>query len=169
MYPFGTKPFSKPLIYYPRKNFIEILSKVKQFPSRKSFWKFTFRQMATLLFRLHWIYVSSFYMMTSSNGIIYRVTDPLCGEFTTQRTATRSSDVFFDLRMNKRLSKQSRGWWFETPLRSLWRHCNDQNFDHRCSNYIFILHWTFGFNILAKTTASRVEKHFIFGIWCALY
>ena len=31
--------------------------------------------------------------------------------------------VFFVLRLNKRLSKQSWGWWFETPLRSLWRHC----------------------------------------------
>ena len=27
--------------------------------------------------------------------------------------------------LNKRLSKQSLGWWFETPSRSLWRHCND--------------------------------------------
>ena len=26
--------------------------------------------------------------------------------------------------LNKRLSKQSWGWWFETPTRSLWRHCN---------------------------------------------
>ena len=26
--------------------------------------------------------------------------------------------------LNKRLSKQSRGWWFETTTRSLWRHCN---------------------------------------------
>ena len=24
----------------------------------------------------------------------------------------------------KRLSKQSWGWWFETPSHSLWRHCN---------------------------------------------
>ena len=32
--------------------------------------------------------------------------------------------VFFDLRLNKQLSKQSRRRWFETPLRSLWRHCN---------------------------------------------
>ena len=31
--------------------------------------------------------------------------------------------VFFDLRVNKRLSKQSWGWWFETLSRSLWRHC----------------------------------------------
>ena len=34
-------------------------------------------------------------------------------------------DVFFDLRLNKRLSKQSWDWWFETPSRPLWRHCND--------------------------------------------
>ena len=31
---------------------------------------------------------------------------------------------FFDLRLNKRLSKQSWGWWIETPSRSLWRHCD---------------------------------------------
>ena len=37
---------------------------------------------------------------------------------------TRSFDVFFDLRLNKRLSKHSWGWWFETPSRPLWRHCN---------------------------------------------
>ena len=42
------------------------------------------------------------------------------GEFPAQRPVTRSFDVFFDLRLNKRLSKQSRGWWFETPSRSLW-------------------------------------------------
>ena len=69
-------------------------------------------------------------MMTSSNGNIFRVTGPLCGEFTgpgefpTQRPVTRSFDVFFDLRMNKRLSKQPWGWWFETPSWSLWRHSN---------------------------------------------
>ena len=42
-----------------------------------------------------------------------------------QRPLTRSFDVFFDLRPNKRLSKQSLRWWFETPSGSLWRHCND--------------------------------------------
>ena len=33
----------------------------------------------------------------------------------TQRPVTQSFDVFFGLRLNKRLSKQSWGWWFETP------------------------------------------------------
>ena len=61
---------------------------------------------------------------------IFRVTGPLCGEFTgpgefpTQRPVTRSFDVFFDLCLNKRLSKQSWGWWFETQSWSLWRHSN---------------------------------------------
>ena len=49
---------------------------------------------------------------------------PVIGEFPSQRPVTRSFDVFFDLRLNKRLSKQSWGWWFETPSRLLWRHCN---------------------------------------------
>ena len=31
---------------------------------------------------------------------------------------TRSFDVFSDLRLNKRLNKQSWGWWFETPSRA---------------------------------------------------
>ena len=31
------------------------------------------------------------------------------------------------LRLNKQLSKQSWGWRFETPSRSLWRHCNEWN------------------------------------------
>ena len=72
--------------------------------------------------------ICPFFMITSSNGNIFRVIGPLCreftGEFPSQRTVTRSFDVFFDLRLNKRLSKQSWGWWFETPSYSLWRHCN---------------------------------------------
>ena len=45
-------------------------------------------------------------------------------ELPAQRPVTQGFDVFFDLRPNKRLSKQSWGWWFETPSRSSWRHCN---------------------------------------------
>ena len=77
-------------------------------------------------------------MKTSSNGNIFRVTGPLCGEFTghrwipAQRPVTRNFDVFFYLNkrsqrlwaMNKRLSKQSWDWWFETPPCPLWRHSN---------------------------------------------
>ena len=52
---------------------------------------------------------------------------PVTGEFPSQRPVTRSFDVFFDARLNKRLSKQSSGWRFETPSCSLWRHCNGYN------------------------------------------
>ena len=51
------------------------------------------------------LYIIS-HMMTSSNGNIFRVTGPLCGEFTgpgefpAQRPVTRSFDVYFDLRPN---------------------------------------------------------------------
>ena len=33
---------------------------------------------------------------------------PVTGEFPAQRPVTRSFDVFFDLRLNKRLSKQNK-------------------------------------------------------------
>ena len=46
------------------------------------------------------------------------------GELPAQRPVTRSFDVFFDLFLNKRLRKQSWGWWFETLSLPLWRHCN---------------------------------------------
>ena len=49
---------------------------------------------------------------------------PVPGEFPTQRPVTRSFDVYFDLRPNKWLGKQSWGWWFETLSCSLWRHRN---------------------------------------------
>ena len=57
-------------------------------------------------------------MMTSSIGSIFCFTGPFC-EFT-----SHSFDVSFDLRLNKGLSKQSWGWWFETSSVSLWHHCN---------------------------------------------
>ena len=56
-------------------------------------------------------------MMTSSNGYISALlalcaeNSPVTGEFSSQRPVTRSFDVFFDLHLIKRLSKQSWGWW----------------------------------------------------------
>ena len=47
---------------------------------------------------------------------------PAPGEYCTQKPVTRSFNVIFDLRLNKRLSKQWWGWWFETISRPLWRH-----------------------------------------------
>ena len=68
---------------------------------------------------------------------------PVTGEFPSQRPVTRSFDVFFDLR--KRLSKQSWGWWFETPSRSLWRHCNVAEYE---------------------TFSNRVLKNWLYEITC---
>ena len=70
-------------------------------------------------------------MMTSSNRNIFSAllalfvgNSMVTGEFPSQRPVTQSFDVFFDLRLHKRLSKQSGCQWFETQLRSYWRHCN---------------------------------------------
>ena len=76
-------------------------------------------------------------VMTSSNGNICRVTGLLCGnspvtgEFPSQRPVTRSFEDFFDLHLNKRLSKQLRCWWFEMPLCSLWHDCYDHHHQER--------------------------------------
>ena len=49
--------------------------------------------------------------------------------------------------LTERLSKQSWGWWFETPSCSLWRHCNGDKTRPR-SNILFITRTeTAGLNI----------------------
>ena len=75
--------------------------------------------------------------MTSLNGNISVLLAICAGksslpsEVPAQRPVTRSFDVFFDLRPNKRLSKHWWGWWFEAPSHhydvivmctSLWRY-----------------------------------------------
>ena len=83
------------------------------------------------------------YMMTSSNGKILAFcawNSPITGEFPLQRPVTWSFDIFFDLSLNKRLSKQSWGLWFETRSRSWWRHCNEMTSttQRRCKAAIWI-------------------------------
>ena len=69
--------------------------------------------------------IQTLHMTTSSNGKKSMLlancagNSPVPSEFPTERPVTRSFDVFFDLRVNKRSSKQSWGWWFETPSRPL--------------------------------------------------
>ena len=65
---------------------------------------------------------------------------PVPGEFPTQRPVMRSFDVYFDLRPNKRLNKQSWGWWFETSLRPLWRHRSGV-FDYIMQGDIMVEFW----------------------------
>ena len=52
---------------------------------------------------------------------------PVAGEFPSQRSVTRSFVVFFDLRLNKRLIRQSRRWWFDTPSRPLLRRYDNRS------------------------------------------
>ena len=94
----------------------------------------------SLIYLLIFYSVAWLYMMTSSNGNIFSVTGHLCGEFTgpgefpAQRPVTRSFDVLFDLRLNKGLSKQWWGWWFETLSRPLWHHRNELGQYIACSS-----------------------------------
>ena len=54
---------------------------------------------------------------------LYEGNPPVISAFPSQRPVTWIFDIF-DLSLNKRLSKQSRRRWFETPSRSLCEHCN---------------------------------------------
>ena len=54
----------------------------------------------------------------------YAGNSPVIGEFPSQRTVTQGFDVFFDQRLKKRFSEQSRRQWFGTPSFLLSRHCN---------------------------------------------
>ena len=72
---------------------------------------------------------------------------PVTGEFPAQRPVTRSFEVFFGLRLNKRLNKQSWAWWFDTPSCPLWRHCNG-------------LHRIIGYQANIPAMAARWHAHF---------
>ena len=63
---------------------------------------------------------------------------PVICEFLSQRPVTRTFDVFFGVRLIKRLSNQSRGRWFETPWRSLWRRNNSPVYSKITDAYISI-------------------------------
>ena len=83
-------------------------------------------------------------------------------EFPAQSPVTQSFDVFFDLRQNKRLSKKSWGWWFETLSGPLWRHCNDRV--HRILNSNTCRHLCVHWICLCKhallyRTVSQMHKY----------
>ena len=80
---------------------------------------------------------------------ICAVNSPVTGEFPPQRPVTRSFDVFLDSRLNERLSKQWWGWWYETPSRPLWRHCNDPQYIPRIMSTVISL-WYRDLRILTK-------------------
>ena len=67
--------------------------------------------------------------------------------------------------LNKRLSKQSWGWWFDTPTRSLWRHCNgDEVIEHTASNVFdggaLFLHKAIIQCIPPQTDTIRTSQYF---------
>ena len=66
---------------------------------------------------------------------------PVTDEFSGQRLVVRTFDVFFNLRLNKRLAKQSWGWWSETPSMALIR--TSFKWPHRFENNdtFYRVHW----------------------------
>ena len=81
--------------------------------------------------QIHVITLPIFFMLSFHDGVIkwkhflryWPLVRGIPGEFPAQRPVTRSFDIFFNLRLNKRVSKQWWGWWPETLSRPLWRHC----------------------------------------------
>ena len=84
---------------------------------------------------------------------------PVTDEFLTQRPVMRSFDAFFDLRLNKRLSKHSWGWWFEAPSHPLWHHCNDIILNNWCVVYGAVSLQRGQFTLL-DTVYSQVRCHY---------
>ena len=80
---------------------------------------------------------------------------PVTGEFPSQRPVTWSFDVFYDLRPNKRLSKQSWGLWFKTLSCSLWRHCTDVF--SSSENEVIKFRITSGYHYMAATETGSDE------------
>ena len=94
---------------------------------------------------------------------------PATGEFPTQRSVTRSFDVFVDLRWNRRLSKQLRRRWFETSLRLLKGHCNERFRERHCPRHhktgILLkssYYWSLNFDNNAHTFGQFVLRKIIF-------
>ena len=104
-------------------------------------------------------------MMTSSNGkkisallTLCAGNSPVTGDFPSQRSVTRSFGVSLGLRLNNRLSKQSWRRWFETPLLSLWRHCNADGRQSDCWPGLFPrqISYTSASSCVTRTSAVMV-------------
>ena len=112
-------------LYYSHKSMLKFMSVNKDFiPLLLIGWQFVASQSEVTLENSWWRHQMETF---SALLAICAGNSPVPGEFPTQRPVTRSFDVFFDLRPNKWLSKQSWGWWFETLSCSLWRHRNVLN------------------------------------------
>ena len=130
-------------------NFINSLHPIKTNITRIHAWKLRVRKSVLIILRTHFFLLVKYnmhelgYTWWHGHALFWRIpwwrhqmktfsallaicagNSPVPGEFPAQRPVTWSFDVLFDLRLNKRSSKQSWGWWFETTSRPLWRHRN---------------------------------------------
>ena len=88
---------------------------------------------------------------------IYVGNSPVTGEFPAHRPVARSFDVFFDLCLNKRFSKQWRCWWFETPW---WRQCNVV--------LRFCIQWLHYNSLTIQTIHNGVRERLLWLSWCLI-
>ena len=87
----------------------------------------TIRHSNTIVTTTYCLKIIPSHQTTSWNRNVFRVTGPLCGEFTGHRwiPRTKASDAELCCYcLNTRLSKQSWGWWFETPSNPSWHQSN---------------------------------------------
>ena len=95
--------------------------------------------------------------------VIFAGNSAVSGQFPAQRPVTRTFDVFFDIRLNKRLSKQWWCWWFETLSRSLWRHrnvlfCFRMEWK-RCSKWLY--NWLWRQNGKVEKPQNRKRRNYV--------
>ena len=109
-------------------------------------------------------------MMTSSNGNLFRVIGHLCGEITGLRwiPISKASDAelwcFLWSVPDKRLSKQSWGWWFETQSGLLWRHSNVMSINYSVRDVsvslsMHSLHCALVYGYLLQSLPNTIYHH----------
>ena len=90
------------------------------------------------------------------------------GEFPAQRRVTPSFEVFCNQRLNKRLRKQSWGWWFETLSHPLWRQCNEVIATYFCTSHdscAFVLCTKWCNDLMANNRKTWIGIFRIIGEW----
>ena len=87
------------------------------------------------------------------------------GEFPSQRPVMRSFEVFFDLCLNKRLSKQSWCWWYEPPPHWLWRHCNEGS---RTALQYHVAWLVYGLMLFRGSYLFKTLSLYLKGCWFAI-
>ena len=95
------------------------------------------------------------------------------GEFPAQRPVTRNFGVLFDLRLDKRLSKESWVWCLGRPSRLSWRHCNVLTCDDDTHREPFLGHRRGGVVVIGRHMVANWKKkiidkfiHHNWELWC---